>query len=108
YRRPREVVWWLGLALLVLVLAWSITGYWLRWDQAAYWAAQVELGIVAEVPLAGEPLRELVLGGNAPGNLTLTRAYALHIAVLPALVALIAVVHVRLARRHGLTSARST
>lgn len=108
YQRPREVVWWLGIALLVLVLAWSITGYWLRWDQAAYWAAQVELGIVAEAPIAGEALRDLALGGNAPGNLTLTRAYALHVAVLPAIVVLVTVLHVRLARRHGLTPVRAT
>lgn len=103
YKRPRELVWWLGLALLMLVLAWSITGYWLRWDQAAYTALQVELGIAAETPVVGGALRELVLGGNQPGNLTLTRAYALHVIVLPALVTLVTVGHVWLARRHGPT-----
>ena len=44
YKRPRELVWWLGIVLLLLVLAFAITGYVLRWDQAGYWANQVEGG----------------------------------------------------------------
>ncbi len=107
YKRPREVVWWLGIVSLLLCLAWSLTGFWLRWDQASYWAAQVELGIVAETPVIGDTLRAVVVGGNAPGNLTLTRAYALHIGVLPALVVLVTIAHVRLARRHGATPVRA-
>ncbi len=100
YKKPRELVWWLGLVLLALVLAWVVTGYWLRWDQSAYWAAQVELGIAAGAPF-GDALKSVALGGNDAGNLTLTRAYAMHVAALPVLVALITFVHVMLARRHG-------
>ena len=103
YKQPREVVWWLGVVLLVLLIAWSITGYWLRWDQAGYWASQVEIGIAAGTPVAGRAIRALALGGNEPGNLTLTRAYALHVIALPALVTLLTVFHIWLARRHGTT-----
>lgn len=101
YKKPRELVWWLGLLLLAFVLAWTITGYWLRWDQAAYWAAQVELGIAAGAPVIGGTLKSVALGGNDAGNLTLTRAYAIHAAAMPFLVTLVTIAHVVLARRHG-------
>lgn len=103
YKRPRELTWWLGVVLLLLVLAFAITGYVLRWDQAGYWANQVEMGIAAGTPVIGEALRSVVIGGNDYGNLTLTRFYALHVIVLPALTTLVVVIHVALARRHGTT-----
>lgn len=107
YKQPREVVWWLGVVLLVLMIAWSITGYWLRWDQAGYWAAQVEIGIAAGTPIVGGAIRAIALGGNEPGNLTLTRAYAIHAVALPAIVTLLTVAHIWLARRHGTTPSSS-
>ncbi len=106
YKRPRELVWWLGILLLVLCLAWAVTGYVLRWDQAGFWANKVELGIAAATPLAGEKIKALALGGNDYGNLTLTRFYALHVIVLPAVVTLLTVAHVKLARKHGTTAVR--
>lgn len=107
YRKPRELVWWLGVVLLVLVIAWAVTGMVLRWDQAGYWSNRVELGIAASTPLVGESIEALALGGNDYGNLTLTRFYTLHVIVLPALVTLLVVVHVAIARRHGVTPMRS-
>ncbi len=106
YKKPRELVWWLGLALLALVLAWAITGYWLRWDQAGFYAAQVELGIAAGTPIVGGLIKGIAIGGNDYGNLTLTRAYAVHIIVLPALVVLVTYFHVSIARRLGPTPLR--
>jgi len=104
YKKPREVVWWLGIVLLLLVLAFAITGYVLRWDQAGYWANQVEIGIAAGTPVVGGAIKQLALGGNDYGNLTLTRFYALHVAVLPSIVTLLVVMHVVVARRHGATA----
>jgi ubiquinol-cytochrome c reductase cytochrome b subunit len=106
YKKPRELVWWLGILLLLLAVAWAVTGYVLRWDQAGYWANQVEVGIAAGAPLVGEKLRALAIGGNDYGNLTLTRFYTLHIVLMPALVTVVTVVHVKLARRHGTTPMR--
>ncbi len=108
YKKPRELVWWLGVLLLVLCIAWSISGFWLRWDQAAYWAAQVEIGIAAGGPVLGDVIRGLAFGGNEAGNLTLTRTYAVHVGLLPVLVIGLTVVHVRLARRHGPTPMGAT
>ncbi|MEJ7599711.1 MAG: cytochrome b N-terminal domain-containing protein [Kofleriaceae bacterium] len=107
YRRPRELVWWLGVLLLVLVLAWAVTGYVLRWDQAGFWANRVEMQIASGTPLVGQQVREVAIGGNEYGNLTLTRFYALHVILLPAIVTLVTVFHVRLARRHGPTPLRA-
>jgi ubiquinol-cytochrome c reductase cytochrome b subunit len=107
YKRPRELVWWLGIALLVLVLAWAITGYVLPWDQAGYWANRVEVGIAAGTPILGGAIKQMALGGNDYGNLTLTRFYMLHVALLPALVTGVVIVHVVLARRHGVTPVRA-
>lgn len=106
YRKPREVVWWLGLLLMVLVLGFAISGYVLRWDQSGYWANHVEINLAASTPVFGSLIKSLALGGNDYGNLTLTRFYALHVVVLPAICAVITVGHVALARRHG-TSPRS-
>jgi ubiquinol-cytochrome c reductase cytochrome b subunit len=103
YRKPRELIWWLGLLLLVLVLGFAVTGYVLRWDQAGYWANRVEIGIAAGTPVIGAWIRALALGGNEYGNLTLTRFYALHVALLPGIMAAVVVAHVALARRHGAT-----
>lgn len=103
HRRPRELVWWLGLVVLLLVLALAITGYVLRWDQAGYWANQVEVGIAAGTPVIGGALKSLVIGGNEYGNLTLTRFYALHVTVLPVIVTLIVIGHIGIARRIGAT-----
>jgi ubiquinol-cytochrome c reductase cytochrome b subunit len=107
YKRPRELVWWLGLLLLVLCLAWAVTGFVLPWDQAGFWANKVELGIAAGTPVIGAKIKALALGGNDYGNLTLTRFYALHIIVLPVVVTLVTIAHVVLARRHGTTAVRS-
>jgi len=108
YKKPRELTWWVGILLLVLVLAWAITGYVLRWDQAGYWANKVEVGIAAGTPGVGSVIRALAIGGNDYGNLTLTRFYALHIAVLPALVFGLVGFHLWLAKKHGNTPRTST
>jgi len=78
----------------------------LRWDQAGYWANRVEMQIASGTPLVGDQVRSLAIGGNDYGNLTLTRFYTLHVILLPALVTLLTVGHVMLARRHGATPLR--
>ncbi len=95
------MVWWLGIVLYALALGWAVTGYVLRWDQAGYWANRVEIGIAAGTPVVGDQIRTMALGGNDYGNLTLTRFYALHALVLPALAAIAVAAHVIVARRLG-------
>jgi ubiquinol-cytochrome c reductase cytochrome b subunit len=99
YKKPREVNWWLGLALLGCVLGFGLTGYLLPWDQKGYFATQVA------THLAGPWLGRLLTGGAEYGALTLTRFYAFHVLVLPAVTLLLVVGHVALMLRHGVTPA---
>ncbi|HEX2691802.1 MAG TPA: cytochrome b N-terminal domain-containing protein [Kofleriaceae bacterium] len=103
YKKPRELVWWLGILLMMLTLAWAVTGFVLRWDQAGYWASKVEVSIAAATPLLGSAIRKLVLGGNEYGNLTLTRFYTLHVLILPVVVGVVTAGHVVLSRKLGAT-----
>jgi len=103
YRAPREVNFWLGLVLMKIVLGLSLTGYLLPWDEKGYWATRVATNLMGVVPLVGEKLQALVVGGNEYGSYTLTRFFALHAGVLPALLVFFLVLHVALFRRHGLT-----
>jgi ubiquinol-cytochrome c reductase cytochrome b subunit len=103
YRSPREVNWWFGLVLLVLVVGFSHTGYQLPWDQKGYWATKVVTNIMGGAPIVGPYLKTLVVGGSEYGNQTITRFYGLHVGILPALMFLCLWAHVALARRHGLT-----
>lgn len=83
YRTPREFNWILGLAMLLLVMAASFTGYLLPWDQLAYWAVTVVAGLLDTIPLVGEEIRRLLLGGDAVGEVTLRNFYALHVIMIP-------------------------
>jgi ubiquinol-cytochrome c reductase cytochrome b subunit len=104
YKAPREVNFWFGLALLLLVLALSLTGYLLPWDQKGFWATKVATNLVAVVPVIGRALQTVVIGGAEYGHHTLTRFFALHAGVLPATVTALVVAHVALFRRHGITA----
>jgi ubiquinol-cytochrome c reductase cytochrome b subunit len=103
YKKPRELTWMVGVLLLLCTLGLAFTGYLLPWDQKAFWATKVGLGIASTVPLIGDDLRTLLQGGPEMGNLTLTRFFALHAFVLPGLLILLVVVHLYLFRLHGVT-----
>ena len=103
YKRPREFTWMIGVLLMVGTLGLAFTGYLLPWDQKAYWATKVGLGILGTVPAIGDDLRTVLQGGPEIGNLTLTRFFTLHGFVLPGLIFLLAFVHLYLFRLHGVT-----
>ncbi len=101
YRAPREVNWWLAVAAVLLVLGLGVTGNILPWDQRGYWAAVVETTIAGGTPGAGPAIKKLVVGGTDFGNLTITRIYGIHVALLPGLLALCLWAYRALFRRHG-------
>jgi ubiquinol-cytochrome c reductase cytochrome b subunit len=103
YKKPREFTWMVGVLLLVCTLGLAFTGYLLPWDQKAYWATKVGLGILSTTPGIGDGLRMLLQGGPDMGNLTLTRFFTIHAFLLPGLLILLVVVHLYLFRLHGVT-----
>ena len=104
YKAPREVNYWFGLLLLLLVLGLGLTGYLLPWDQKGYWATKVATSIAAITPVFGAELQKLIIGGSDYGHHTLTRFFALHAGVLPAAIVVLLVGHIYLFRRHGITA----
>jgi ubiquinol-cytochrome c reductase cytochrome b subunit len=103
YKKPREFTWMTGVLLLACVLGLAFTGYLLPWDQKAYWATKVGLGIVSTAPGFGDGLRTLLQGGPELGNLTLTRFFTIHAMLLPGLVIVLLIVHLYFFRLHGVT-----
>jgi cytochrome b6 len=83
YRPPREFNWVIGVVLLIITLFLSYTGYLLPWDQLAYWAITVGSNIMSAVPLLGQKMRFLMLGGNSVNANALLRFYVLHCVILP-------------------------
>ena len=103
YRAPREINFWLGLILMQIILGLSLTGYLLPWDQKGYYATQVTTKIVGSAPVVGQELQNLVQGGSEYGHHTLTRFFAMHAGLLPALLIFFLVLHIYVFRRHGIT-----
>jgi quinol-cytochrome oxidoreductase complex cytochrome b subunit len=101
YKKPRQFNWVIGVLLLLLTLGLSFTGYLLPWDQLAYWAITVGTNIGSYAPLIGGQVRELLLGGHSVGEGALIRFYVLHVAVLPALMILLTIVHFWRVRKDG-------
>ena len=101
YKAPREFNWVIGVCLLLVTLFLSFTGYLLPWDQLAFWAITVGSNIAAYMPVFGEYIRFLLLGGNEVGQMALLRFYVLHIAVLPIVAAVFLGVHFWRIRKDG-------
>ena len=102
YKKPREVTWLTGMALLLLILAFALSGYLLPWDQKAYWATTVTINIARSGPF-GEYVAGILKGGDTLGALTLLRWYAGHVFLLPAALIGFTVAHLYLMRRHGIS-----
>lgn len=101
YKKPREVVWVLGVGLLALVGGFAFTGYLLPWDQKAYWATVVGTNVAGTVPVVGGLLLRIVRGGTELGAFALSRFFAIHTYILPWSLALFAGAHIFLLERAG-------
>lgn len=104
---PREINWWLGLALLGVTLGLSLTGYLLPWDQKGYWATQVATNIMGHMPVLGPFIQKVFVGGPEYGHHTLTHFYALHVGILPPTLIVLVIAHLAVFRRHGVTGPRN-
>ena len=104
YKKPREVTWITGVVLLLVILAFALSGYLLPWDQKAYWATTVTINIARSGPF-GEYVAGVMQGGTTLGALTLLRWYAAHVFLLPGALIAFVVAHLYLMRRHGISGA---
>jgi len=108
HRAPRAVNWMVGVMMLLLVLAANFTGYLLPWDQLAFWAITVGTSILSYIPLAGEALSRLLLGGPEVSSATLLNFYSLHISFIPVSIVMLMSLHFwRVRKDGGLTQPKS-
>jgi ubiquinol-cytochrome c reductase cytochrome b subunit len=103
HKWPRQFNWLSGVLLLGLTLGMAFTGQLLRWDQDGYWTVVVLASMVERVPLVGHWLTQLAVAGQTLGGATLTRFYATHVFLLPALIFALIGVHLYLVVRHGIS-----
>ncbi|OGO16811.1 MAG: hypothetical protein A2Z14_07090 [Chloroflexi bacterium RBG_16_48_8] len=104
YKYPREMTWFTGVGLLMLVLGFGFTGYLLPWDQKAFWATTVGTRIAEVVPVIGNWILRIMRGGEELSALTLSRFHGSHVWVLPALLVTLLGVHLYLVVRLGISS----
>jgi ubiquinol-cytochrome c reductase cytochrome b subunit len=93
YKAPREMLWILGVIIYALMMATGFFGYVLPWGQMSFWGATVITGFFSAVPLVGDFIQQLLLGGFAVDNPTLNRMFSLHY-LLPFMIAGVVVLHV--------------
>ncbi|GAB4471491.1 MAG: hypothetical protein Kow00124_08580 [Anaerolineae bacterium] len=102
YRPPRELNWVGGTLLLILTLAFGLTGYLLPWDQRAFWATTVATDIAGGVPDFGTLVLVMLRGGWTVTAETLSRFFALHVMVLPVATIALMGLHFLMVRRQGI------
>ena len=75
YKAPREILWLLGVLLLLLMMATAFMGYVLPWGQMSFWGATVITNLFSAIPIVGDTIVTYLWGGYAVGNPTLNRFY---------------------------------
>ena len=104
YKYPRELNWVIGVALLILTMVMSFTGYLLPFDQRSYWATIVGVNINGTGPLIGPYLSDFLRAGPEFGATTLSRFYAIHMMLVPGLIAALIGAHLYLVAKLGTTA----
>ncbi|MDO8437466.1 MAG: cytochrome bc complex cytochrome b subunit [Nitrosomonadaceae bacterium] len=94
YRKPRELLWLIGMMIFFVLMMLAFTGYILPWGQMSFWGAQVILSMVGAIPVIGEPLKDLIMGDYMLSDAALNRFFAYHVVTLPILLLTLVVVHV--------------
>ena len=100
YKAPRELLWWLGIIILLLMMATAFMGYVLPWGQMSFWGATVITNLFSAIPLVGENIVKWLWGGYSVDNPTLSRFYTLHF-LLPFLIVGVVILHIVALHTHG-------
>jgi quinol-cytochrome oxidoreductase complex cytochrome b subunit len=104
YKFPREVTWFTGVILLMVVIGFGFTGYLLPWDQKAFWATTVGTRIAGTPPIIGDYILRIIRGGSDITAVTLVRFFGTHVWVLPALLFLLIGIHLYLVIKNGISA----
>jgi ubiquinol-cytochrome c reductase cytochrome b subunit len=100
YKNPRELLWMLGVVILLLMMATAFMGYVLPWGQMSFWGATVITNLFSAIPKIGNAIVTWLWGGYAVGNPTLNRFYSLHY-LLPFVIVAVVMLHVIALHQHG-------
>ncbi|MCJ7566485.1 MAG: cytochrome b N-terminal domain-containing protein [Anaerolineales bacterium] len=104
YKYPREVTWFTGVGLLLVVFGFGFSGYLLPWDQKAFWATTVGTRIAEVTPLVGNAILRIMRGGTELTAITLARFFGVHVWFLPATLLVLVGIHLYLVIRIGISS----
>jgi ubiquinol-cytochrome c reductase cytochrome b subunit len=94
YKKPRELVWIIGMFIYLALMAEAFFGYLLPWGNMSYWGAQVIVSLFGAVPVVGEALAEWIRGDFYISDITLNRFFAFHVIAVPLMLVLLVVVHI--------------
>ncbi len=104
YKYPREVTWFTGVGLLLVVFGFGFSGYLLPWDQKAFWATTVGTRIAEVTPFVGDAILRIMRGGKELTAITLIRFFGVHVWFLPATLIILIGIHLYLVIRIGISS----
>jgi len=94
YKKPRELVWLIGMVIYLCLMGEGFFGYLLPWGNMSYWGAQVIVSLFGTVPVVGEGIAEWIRGDFYISDITLNRFFAFHVIAVPLMLVLLVVVHI--------------
>lgn len=100
YKTPRELVWFIGILIFLLMMATAFMGYVLPWGQMSFWGATVITNLFSAIPLIGDSIVTWLWGGFSVDNPTLNRFFALHY-LLPFIITAVVIIHITALHMHG-------
>jgi quinol-cytochrome oxidoreductase complex cytochrome b subunit len=107
YKAPRKTNYVIGILLLALIVLFNFTGYVLRWDEGTSWALTVGTSLLKEIPLIGNAVYQIIVGGSDVGATTTIRFYAWHVIGLTLIILILIAWHIFKVRRDGGISHRA-
>ncbi len=101
YKKPRELLWLLGMLVYLALMAEAFMGYVLPWGNMSFWGAQVIVNLFGTIPAVGPGLVDWIRGDYGIADATLNRFFSLHVIALPLGLLLLVMLHLVALRRTG-------